>query len=125
MDQESIRRVSTPSEVHFRTDLGSHQRLMPSLIAGLYYSSSQALSPGRVLADLGMGCCLVRQGACALNDQHRQTQSIQRTQGVLEIDALAVLELDSMPTETPQCLAAWSMGILFPARVARMRSPSW
>jgi hypothetical protein len=47
------------------------------------------------------------------HDQHRQTQSVQHPQDVLEIDALAIL-LDSMPTETPQCLAAWSQWASLP-----------
>jgi len=49
--------------------------------------------PRNILVDLGrMGRCLFEPRRMRLgNDQHRQTQSIHHTQGVLEIDALAVL----------------------------------
>ena len=48
------------------------------------------LSPRRILAGLDrMSRCLFEPRRMGLgNDQHRQTQSVHHTQGVLEIDAL-------------------------------------
>lgn len=65
-------------------------RLIAALLLrpGMCFSLT-ASSP--ILAAWAAACS--SQGACLGNDQHRQAQSVHHTQGVLEIDALAVLEL--------------------------------
>ncbi|MCY1263976.1 hypothetical protein D9M69_143520 [compost metagenome] len=86
--------IRTPSVWHFRTDRGLYPRITPILIAALLFQPGM-LFPGHRLANLGrMGRCLFEPGRKGLgNDQHRQTQAVHHPQGVLEIDALVVLEL--------------------------------
>ncbi|MCY1539018.1 hypothetical protein D9M68_745870 [compost metagenome] len=68
--------------------------MTPVLIAALLFPPG-ILVPRRIFANLGrMGRCLFEPRRMRLgHDQHRQPQSVHHSQGVLEIDALAVLEL--------------------------------
>ncbi|SPK77078.1 protein of unknown function (plasmid) [Cupriavidus taiwanensis] len=72
--------------------------------------------PGRILVHLGrMSRCLFEQGRMRpRHDEHRQTQSFHHAQRVLQIDALAVLQLGQHADGHPAMIGSLVNGHPFP-----------